>query len=203
MALHRVNCAWQNWPGAPGVTTLWVNDATQAKIDAMRTFFNSIAGLIPSGLTIQVPSSGDEIDLSDGSIVNSWSVGSTPAVVSGTGAGAYAGNSGLVIHWLTTIVLRGRRLRGRSFIVPVVSTAFETNGSPTSAAITTLTNAGTALVTAIGSSFVAYSRPVKAHTVYDKKTGTPTNIAARSGSTATISSVRVPDLAISLRSRRV
>lgn len=203
MALHRVNVAWQNWPGAPGLTTLFVTDATQAKIDAIRTFFNAIAGMIPSGLTIQVPSSGDEIDLGTGEIVNAWSVGTTPTVVTGSGAGAYAGNAGMVVHWLTSIVVGGRRIRGRTFIVPVISTQFETNGSPTSAAISTLYTAANNMSIALGNSLVVFSRPVKAHTKYNPKTGTPTAVAAHGGTSASVSSVRVPDLAISLRSRRV
>lgn len=203
MALHRVNCAWQNWPGAPGLTTFFLTDATQTKVDAIRTFFNSIAGVIPSGLTIQVPASGDELNIGDGTIAATWSVATTPTVVTGSGAGAYAGNAGAVIHWLTSVVIGGRRVRGRTFIVPMISTQYETNGSLTSAAITTLTNAATTLSTSLGTSLVVYSRPVQAHTKYDPKTGTPTVVAARGGTTASVSGIRVPDLAVSLRSRRV
>lgn len=203
MALHRVNCAWQNWPGAPGLTTLYVTDATQTKIDAIRTFFNALAGMIPSGLTIQVPASGDELNIGDGTIAATWSVATTPTVVTGSGAGAYAGNAGAVIHWLTTAVINGRRLRGRSFIVPIISTQFESNGSLTSAAISTLTTAATNLSTTLGTSLVVYSRPVFAHTKYDPKTGTPTAVPSRGGSTASVTGIRVPDLAVSLRSRRI
>jgi hypothetical protein len=203
MPLARVNCAWQNWPGAPGVTTFFLSTLSQANIDAFRTFFNSIAGLIPSNLTIQVPGSGDYIDETDGSISGTWAVGTTPAVVNGSGAGAYAGNAGLLIHWLTNGIVGGRRLRGKTFIVPTIATTFETNGSPTSAAITTLTNAGNALLTAVGSGMAVWSRPVVAHTKYDPKTGQGTGVPGRTGSYSAVNGIRVPDLAISLRSRRV
>ena len=199
----RVNCAWQNFPGAPGVSVFWLENATQARVDAIRTFFNSIAGLIPTGTTITVPGSGDVLNDSDGKISSTWSVTTPPAVVTGTGAGAYAGQTGMVVHWLTAGVINGRRLRGRTFIVPTVNTTFETNGSPTSAAINTLNTAANTLVGALGLDFVVWSRPVKAHTKYDPESGAPTNVPARAGSTANVTGVRVPDLAITLRSRRV
>jgi hypothetical protein len=203
VALQRVNVAWQNWPGAPGLSTFFFTTISQAKVDALRAFFNAVAGMVPTGLTIQVPGSGDYIDEGTGAIGGTWAVGTTPAVVTGTGAGAYAGNAGALIHWLTSSIVAGRRVRGRTFIVPAVSTQFETNGSLTSAAITTLTNAGNTLLTAVGTDMAVWSRPIKAHTKYDPKTGQSTAVAARAGSAAAVTGIRIPDLAISLRSRRV
>lgn len=200
----RVNVAWQNWPGAPGVSTFFISGSiAQAHVDAIRTFFNALVTYFPTGMTIQVPSTGDVIDDSTGAISGAWSVATTPTVVTGTSSAAYAGNAGMCIHWLTSGIIGGRRLRGRTFIVPMTSLAFEANGSPTAAAITALTNAGNALVTALGVSFSVWSRPVVAHTKYDRKTGAGTAVPGKSGSTATVTGVRVPDLAISLRSRRV
>lgn len=203
MPLARVNCAWQNWPGAPGVSTFFLSTLSTANVDAIRTFFNSIIGLIPNNLTIQVPGTGDYINETNGAITGTWSTGSTPALVTGTGAGAYAGNAGLVVHWLTSGIVGTRRLRGRTFIVPTIATTFETNGSPTSTAITTLTTAANALLTAVGTGMAIWSRPVVAHTKYDPKTGTGTGVAGRVGTYSAVTGVRVPDLAISLRSRRV
>lgn len=203
MSLDRVNVAWQNWPGAPGVSTFFFGSTSQAKQDALRTFFDAIKALIPSGLTIQVPSTGDIIDEATGNITGTWSVATPEAVVTGTGAGAYAGNAGLVVHWLTSTIIGTRRLRGRTFIVPTIATTFETNGSPTATAMSTLSTAATALVTATTPGLSVWSRPVAAHTKYDPKTGVGTPVAARAGGVGTVSAVRVPDLAISLRSRRV
>jgi hypothetical protein len=203
VALARVNCAWQNWPGSPGVSTFFFSVISQAKIDALRTFFNSLAAFFPTGLTIQVPSSGDYIDETDGGIGGSWAVGTTPTVVTGTSSAAYAGHAGMCIHWLTTGIVAGRRLRGRTFLVPVTSLSFEGNGTPTASAQTTLSNAANTLLTAVGTDMAVWSRPVKAHTKYDPKTGASTAIPARDGSFAAVNGFRIPDLAISLRSRRV
>lgn len=187
--MNRVSVAWQNWPGAPGVTQLYVTGAiTQPSVDSIRSFFQALVSLIPSGLTIQVPSSGDQIDDVTGRITGAWSVASTPAVVTGTASGNYAGNAGAVIHWLTTVVVNNRRLRGRTFIVPLSGGAtYDTGGSLAPATITTLTTAANGLVTALGVTLAIWHRP--------------TNFSG--GSSAAVTSVRVPDLAVSLRSRRI
>lgn len=193
MAINRLNAAWQNFPGAPGVTTFYSNGTmTQPEVDAVRAFFLAIASLLPTGLTVQVPSSGDIIDETTGEITGTWSVGTTPAVVTGTNAGVYAGNAGAVIHWLTGGVVAGRRVRGRSFIVPIGSGAYDNQGSLAAGTITTLQGAANGLVTAFVG-MVVWARPLKA--------GTPP-VVVRPGSYHGVSSMRVPDLAVSLRSRR-
>lgn len=186
--ISRVRVAWQNWPGAPGVSTFFTAfSATQAQIDGIRAFYNALAALLPSGLTITVPPSGDNIDDATGQIVGSWGVGTPPAVVTGTGAGNYAGNAGACVHWTTNSVLLGRRVKGTTFLVPLVSTAFATDGSIGSATLTTIQTAASGLVTALATNGKVWSRK------------TP----FRQGSSYTITGSSVPDLAISLRSRRV
>lgn len=202
--LCRVNVSWQNWPGAPGLSQFYfLNAAMQTNVDAVRTFFNSFTAILPSGLTITVPGSGDIIDSASGSITSAWSVTTPPAVVTAIGSGAYAGNAGAVIHWLTNDVSNGRRVRGRTFLVPLVSSSYEANGSLVAATITTITNAGNALRTTAAGNMRVYSRPVTAHTEYNRKTGQATTIASRPGQHSDVSAVRVPDLAVSLRSRRI
>lgn len=188
MTLARVNVAWQSWPGAPGVSTFYLDPTpAQATIDSIRTFFNALIALLPSGLTINVPSSGDEISEATGDITGSWSVATTPTTVTGTGAGNYAGNAGAVVHWLTQGVVANRRVRGRTFIVPLVSTAYDTAGSLGSATITTINGAASTFIAANPGLVNVWSRPRP----------------GLSGSQNAITSTRVPDLAVSLRSRRV
>lgn len=187
MALARVSCAWQGWPGSPGVSQMYIaGTPVQGNIDAIRTFFNSLAAGLPSGLTIQVPSSGDVLSETDGSIQTTWSVGSTPAVVTGTNLGAYAGNAGAVVHWLTAGVVSNRRVRGRTFLVPLCNDRYDTSGSISTAFLSTLSTAASTYVTAQAGAAVVWARPAP----------------GRSGSMHAITSSRVPDLAVSLRSRR-
>lgn len=188
MAMNRVSCSWQGWPGSPGLTQMYLIDPpAQGNIDAIRTFFNALAGLLPSGLTIQVPSSGDTLSEVDGKITGAWSVGTTPTVVTGTAAGAYSGTSGAVVHWLTNAVVAGRRVRGRTFLVPLANTAYDTAGSLLTSALTTIQTAAAAYVSGQTGKACVWARPAP----------------GRSGSLASITSSKVPDLAVVMRSRRV
>lgn len=186
--LNRVRVAWQGWPGSPGVSTFYIGGTvTQAQIDGIRAYFNSMAGSLPAGLTINVPASGDVIDDVSGLITSAWSVATTPTTVTGTGAGNYAGNAGAVQHWLTGSVINRRRVRGRTFLVPLVATAYDTAGSLSTTTISTMNAAGTALLTALGTGFRVWHRPNN----------------GISGGSAVVTGFRVPDLAVSLRSRRI
>lgn len=198
MALSRVSVAWQNWSGAPGVSQFYYGTAlgdlpTQNNIDAIRAFFAAIGTYLPSGLTITVPRTGDRLNETDGKIIGTWDVPIQPTLVTGSGTGGYAGNAGAVVHWLTPAVVAGRRVRGRTFLVPLVGTAFEANGSLASVFINAVTPAATALVTQADGAPSVWARPF-----VDPKGVKP----ARPGSKAQITSARVPDLAVSQRSRR-
>lgn len=187
--MFRMNCAWQNWPGAPGVSTFYVDTGTDISTatDALRAYFNAHIALLPAGLTIQVPSNGDTISDADGTITGAWSDGTPVTVVTATGAGAYAGNAGAVVHWLTTGLVGGRRVRGRTFLVPLVASAYESNGSLSAATLTTLNTAAGTLVGALGSGMRIWHRPKP----------------PAAGSSFDVDNHRVPDLSVSLRSRRI
>lgn len=188
MTLARVRVAWQNWPGAPGVSTFYLDPTpAQAQIDAIRTFFNSFVALLPAGLTITVPSSGDEISESTGNLSGVWSVPTAPATVTAVGTGAYAGNAGAVIHWLTNSLNGKRRLRGRTFVVPLANGSFDNTGAISAATVTSITNAATNLIAANTGTMNVWSRPRP----------------GLSGLQASITSARVPKLSVGLRSRRV
>lgn len=195
--MYRVSVAWQGWPGAPGVSQMFLTGAnipTQANIDAIRTFFAAFITYLPAGLTIQVPSSGDSMNAVDGKITGTWSVSTTPAVVTGTASGNYAGNAGAVVHWLGSDVINGRRLRGRTFLVPLGLVAFDSSGSLSTAFVSAATAAANAYISSNAGSAGVWARPFT-----DKVDPTK----SREGTIRDVTAVRVPDLAITLRSRRV
>ncbi len=196
--MYRINAAWQNWPGAPGVTTFFQDPAIgQPNPAAIRAFFNAIAAYLPNGATIQVPSSGDLIEEADGKISGTWSSTPAPAVVTAGGLGSYAGNAGAVVHWLTSTIAKGRRVRGRSFLVPIVGSQYESNGSLQPTCITGIENAATALMNATPGHLLVWHRPT-----YQKPATKPPTMLSP-GSKAAVTGIRVPDLSVSLRSRRV
>lgn len=187
MTMNRVRVLWQNWAGAPGYSNFYVG-TTITDHTPIRSFFSSIAPHLPAGLTITVPTSGDQISEATGLITGAYSATVTGGVVQAAAgnSGAFSGVSGAVCEWQTTAIVAGRRPLGKTYIVPCYSTVFDANGSLSSGTITTFQNAGTALIAALSGELKVWSRPRP-------------SIA---GLNATVISCRVPDLAVTLRSRR-
>ena len=185
-SLERVLVQWSNFAGAPGIGHHYFMSGTTNKCASLRAFYAAAAAAAPNNTQIQVNNVGDIIDVATGLITGGWSEPAV-AVFSAGGTGAYAGPAGAVVHWLSTAVVAGRRLRGRTFIVPLVNTVFDTSGSLASSYITTLQNAADALVSATLGNYVVYHRPTA---------------AGNDGASGQIYGARVPDLAAVLRSRR-
>lgn len=192
MTIQRLRVVMSNWPGAPGYINLY---ETSAVVDhtPYRTFFNALAALFPTGLTLTFPGSGDIINEGTGAIVGAWTV-AAPAPVIGSGAGNYAGGAGAVVDWLTSGVVAGRRPMGRTFLVPITTTFFDTNGSLSAAAISTILAAAQAMIASLGPTFLVWSRPFPG--------GPGGDPPSRLGTVNPVTSARVPDLAATLRSRR-
>ena len=185
MALNRVKVQWTGWPGAPGVSTFYVS-TTITDLAPLRTFFAALsASYLPSGLTLAFPSTGDVIDEATGLITGAWS-GPAAADVVGGAAGSYPGNAGAVVSWRTTLLVAGRRVRGRTFLVPLANAAYQSDGSLSTAFLTTANGAAATLISTWAGGLKVWSRP------------RPTIAGAQ----ATVLTGTVPDLAVSLRTRR-
>lgn len=165
----------------------------QATVDAIRVFFQALIALLPNGLTIQVPAVGDTVDDATGTVIGTWGVGTPPAVVTGTSASVYAGQSGAVVHWLTTGLANGKRVRGRTYLVPLSTAAYDTQGSIATAALATIGGAAAALVVTLGGNLKVWHRP--------SAPGAPPP-APFTGQSFGVVATRVPDLCVTLRSRR-
>ena len=185
--LQRIRVTWTNFPGAPGYSNFFCNDADPNVLaPSIRLFFEAIKGLLPQNTTIQYPSASDTVTTETGQIVGTVPVSALTATVS-SAVGAFSGSSGGVVHWLTSGFSAGRRVRGRTFLVPLTNGAYDTNGSLSTAALGTLTTAASGLVTAGSPTFVVWARPT----------------SFRAGSAHTVTASSVPDLSAVLRSRRV
>jgi hypothetical protein len=183
--IMRVRSVWSNFPGAPGYTDVYSrNTALPAMTNAVRAFFDAIKTLLPTGTNVQTLGSCETYDEATGTLTGSTS-STAPAVVTCTGAGSYAGATGAVVTWITSGFVSGRRVRGRTFLVPLAS-AFDANGSLQTTAQSTLQTAASGLITAMSGDLVVWHRP--------------TQFGA--GSAHPVTSANVPDLAAVLRSRR-
>lgn len=189
---NRCRVAWANFPGAPGVSTFYFGSST-VDMSALRTFFAAFTNLIAGGVQLQIPSAGDQINDTDGSITGIWT-GPAQTVVTTTGSGAYSGASGAVVEWLSSAIVGGRRPIGKTFLVPLAQANYDTNGTLTSAFLTAAQTAANALIVAYAGEMKVLSRP------FTPPAGSPK--PPRVGVASTIVAARIPDLAAVLRSRR-
>lgn len=188
MTMNRVRVVWSNWPGAPGYSNFYVG-TTITDHTPIRTFFDAVKAFLPNSVSIQVPTSGDQISEATGLITGSYSATVTGGAVGGAVAntGAFAGSAGCQIQWQTSAVINGRRPLGKTFLVPGYGTLYDSNGSLLTSSQNAIQAAGTALIAALSGELKVWSRPKP-------------SIA---GANVTVTSCRVPDLSVSLRSRRV
>jgi hypothetical protein len=159
---------WAGFSGAPGYTNLHflladTPTGTQLSetVTKVRTFFNAWGSFIPNGVSINFPSEIEQFDTNSGVLEGSFSV--TPgAVVNGAASTApYSSASGACITWNTAAVVAGRRLRGRTFMVPLAPTsAFQSDGTLAVAGLVTMRSAAQALADdATGMPLVVWHRP--------------------------------------------
>lgn len=183
--MKRVTSTWSGFAGAPGYTQLYFGQTDTGTVAATRAFWNALTAILPNDVTITVANSGDVLNATTGAIVGGWSEAATTPVV-GLNTGSWSNAAGVGVNWSTDTIVNGRRLKGRTFIVPAAGAAFDNDGSLTGATVTTVGNAAAALIADASSQLLVWHRPV--------------NMAG--GSSAEVVSAAVPDKTFVLRSRR-
>lgn len=137
MRLNRLVLAW-NGPQVVGggVTVLHFEGAEGAVPDlaAIKAAVTAYAPNIPTGVSINVPNSGDVIEDTTGDLVDVWT-GTGGGTVAGTATTPAPAGVGLCINWLTGGIVNGRRLRGRTFLVPIAGNSYDPDGTLTSGAL--------------------------------------------------------------------
>lgn len=177
------------WSGAPviggGVSTFFVDEAATGFLSDIRGFFDAIDLTVTGGITWSFPSTGDLIDIATGELTGSWS--ETPAAdVNSTGSGVHAAGVGTRATWRTSGIRNGRRVVGSTFIVPLHTGSYATDGTIDTATLTLLRNAADSLLTDIAGALRVYSRPS----------------VGVAGQASPVISSNVPDKVSWLRSRR-
>lgn len=108
------------------------SDNAAPPVAAIRAAFDAAKALFPTSLVITVPGSGDVINDVDGSLVGVWSA-VPPASVAGTGSDFFAAGVGACIGWSTGGIVPGkkgpRKLRGRTFVVPLATANYDQQGT--------------------------------------------------------------------------
>jgi hypothetical protein len=151
-------------PGAgPSQSVFHFNAATEDLGDcvtAIRGLFAAVIGGLPNEVTVSFPTEVFDRDVVTGELEAIHTV-SAPASVTGTNSGTWIGGAGAVLRWETGVIVAGRRLRGRTFLVPIGASFFESNGTLLASVVTQFQTNGNALITALdaaGGALVVWSQ---------------------------------------------
>lgn len=178
---------WQG-VGGPGVSTFHVTSPlnpseAQGVTNALQAFADDLSGLLPNDYVVTGGSEVKLIDDVDGQLTGTYPINGWQS--SGQAAGVFSRAAGARIDWLTQAIVAGRRLRGRTYWVPITSGAFTQDGILTGGTVNDIQDAGEALINAlavVGCPLLAWS---------------PTH-----GVSALVEALYVPPKGAILRSRR-
>lgn len=133
--LNRVVLSWTgNAVVGNSVTVLHysASDNPVPPVAAIKTAMGLYPLLFPSGLTVTVPNSGDQIDDTTGNLTGVWTTSGGGSVAMANGGG-FAAGAGACIGWTTGGIVPGtkgpRKLRGRMFLVPLAGAVYGTDGT--------------------------------------------------------------------------
>lgn len=141
MQLARVLVSWVG-PAVKGLSANVLHfaaDGGPPSPAAIKTAYQAIGGCIPTGQSVLIPNSGDIIEDTTGELIDVWTAG-VAGQVDGAGGTAVAAGVGACVSWKTGGIINGRRLRGRTFLVPFATSSYDTDGTLTSTANTQVAN---------------------------------------------------------------
>lgn len=125
------------------------NTEAQNTANAVRTFFNSLTGIFPDDVTITFDSEVVVLDLAG--VLQSVYPVTPPSSVTGINTTSYNRAAGCRVDWDTGHIVAGRRLSGRTYLVPIGSNSYDTTGLLNSVNAAAVVTAGQALITATSS----------------------------------------------------
>ena len=184
--ITRHTITWTGFLGAPGFSNFYSDASDDAAYhSALGTWMHTWAANLPDDVTLTLQAEQEQLDPATGELVGAFSSGSDDSV-SGANTGGYSAASGVVINWVTAGIVAGRRVRGRTFMVPISGGAYQTNGTIDENALSFMRTSTATFVVNTQPTGVIWSRPR----------------AGLAGSAHPVTSSNIPDKVAVLRSRR-
>jgi hypothetical protein len=146
MHLHRMVIDWSGGSIVGRSVTVLHFDGSSLPappVATVKAAFSAAAAIIPGNVTLTFPNSGDTIEDTTGALTGVWS-GSGGGTVAGSAPAAQAAGVGACTTWSTGGIVNGRKLRGRTFFVPLAAGGYDSDGTfltSTYGVLTTLANA--------------------------------------------------------------
>ena len=191
MLITRLQVGFSGGQIGAGVATHYAIPGNQLQ-PAFAAFWSYISNTAQTSATfVNVPNFGDTINVESGKLEAVWSFG-TALNRSGAGPGAHAAGVGACVTWITGGIVNGHRVKGRTFLVPLALTAYDTDGTINDTVLSDLRSACTVLLGATGDAFGIYSRPV----------ADGPGVEGRDGTFHPVTGFRIADRVSTLRTRR-
>jgi len=166
-------------------------------LSPLATWLTAQAARCPQGLTFTIEGNGDQFESTTGEVTGVWTA-TPPSPIASTPLDTYSAGVGYLVNWKTDTYLSGRLLRGKTFVVPIIRSFFDTDGTLLDGALATMRTEATALVTDTLGNFAIWQRPRKAKAA----DGSRKAVTARGGGHATVVLAQIPDRGAFLTSRR-
>ena len=180
-----VNICHVNGVGFPETLT----DAQNAS-DNIRSAWAVWAAIMAQTCTITQDSIVEVVESTSGEVTNEHTI--TPlAALTTSGAATFAAGVGARVRWRTSVFHNSRRVVGSTFVVPLGTTAYESNGTLTSSTISSLNTGATTLLSAMSADNLDL-------VVWHRNTAP----AVEDGFSADVTSASIPDQVSWLKSRR-
>jgi hypothetical protein len=178
---------WTTPGGGTGYTVLHFLPATNGTFaqniaDDVHDFIADFSTNIPNDVSIQFDS--EVLELTDAGVLTAVYPVTPGAQVNGSATGEFARAAGARLDWATDVIVAGRRLSGRTFMVPMAGSIFDTNGLLDSSIVTAFQTAA--------NDFLSATATHKQLAVWSRTHAT----------TAAVTSVSVPPQGAILRGRR-
>lgn len=168
-----------------GVSTFYFEGAPTGVTAALEDLYSAWGSWLPTGGGVTIPNTGDTLDSGSGVLNGIWTDG-TATGAGFSGSPEHAAGVGARVTWTTDGITNGRRVRGTTFIVPLIRSAYDTDGTLTDGAKNALQDAADTFFGAVGDIMRIWSRPV----------------GGSGGSLSGVTGAIVPDTVSWLRSRR-
>lgn len=197
-SIVRVKLKWTGFSGAPGYSNFFYRDdasgaPTQTTADdavaKVLAFGGAVRSHLPAEVSLQIQNDVEVLEETNGQLVNVLNVTAPPSLPGEMASAPYSAASGGVVTWRTGGVLRGRRVRGRTFLVPLASAAYQNDGTIAPAVLTSLNTNFQSFISDTNSAILG---------VYCR----PSAKGASDGAWFQVTSFSVPDKVAVLRSRR-
>lgn len=167
--MARLTINWTGFSGGPGFTNFTFAPAAGSTIDQavvdhaitkLDTWLDAWQPSLPTVVTTGIDPTVEVFDDATGDL-QAFLTGTPGAPNAGTSsAGSWAAGVGACVNWYTEGIRNARRVRGRSFMVPLGTSGLDPDGTLSNTRLTTWRTATTALLANDGASKIAvWSRP--------------------------------------------